>query len=166
MSKKSPLKNWQYYADSFSNYAMISNDLLKADPFRELTNAERLMYLVLVTHSASSDCVTCLYWTLRAYHEKTGKVIPEIDLQEQVGTRARKKQFGSPFFVFPEKHMKQYGYTASQARKLIKALIEKGFIEKYCNDKAHCLSTENGLADFSQMPTVYRFSEKWKKDKR
>lgn len=166
MSKKSPLKKWQYYDDPFSNYAMISNNLLKSDLFRGLTNAQRLMYLVLVTHATTSECVSCLYETLKAYHKKTGKDIPEIELQELTGTRARKKQFGSPYFVFPEKHMKQYGYTASQARKLINALIDKGFIEKYCNDKAHCLNTENGLADFSQMPTVYRFTDKWKKNKR
>lgn len=161
--KKSPLKSWQYFDNPFSSYSMISDNLLKSKQFQSLTNAEKNMLFIIIVHANTSECVTCLYNTLGDYEEKNNIDIPDIDLSDKVGTRARKKQFGSPYFVIPKRQLEQYGIKPPQATRYISALIERGFITKYAYDKGHYLQTSDSHSDFNRLPTVYRFSDKWKK---
>lgn len=165
MSKKKSkpvLKEWQYFKNPFDNYTMVTADLLQSEQFQSLTPAAKNMYILVLVHANTKASIECTYCTLNDYFKLTGKEIPEIDLAELVGTRNRKKTFGSPYFVLPKKQMQAYGITTSYASKYIGQLINAGFLTKFCFDKGHYTTAENGHNDFDRLPTVYKFSNKWK----
>lgn len=159
------LQSYLYFHNPLSNYARITNDLIKAEPFLRLPKGLQKFYLVLVIHSFSEEQLTCLFKTLSEYHARTGKEVTDFDLSVETGTYQRLKNFGSKYFVFPEKHAKEYGYSKQSSSNNLKALREKGFIDTYCFDKGHYKQGKDGkyTHDFDRTPTVYQFVDKWKR---
>lgn len=159
------LQSYLYYQNPFSTYARITNDLLKSEPFKQLPKGLQKFYLVLVVHSFSEEQLTCLHETLKEYHRRTGNEVSDFDISVETGTYQRLKNFGSRYFVFPEKHAKEYGYSKQLSSNNLKALIEKGFIDIFCFDKGHYRKGVDGnyTHDFDRTPTVYQFVDKWKR---
>lgn len=159
------LQNYLYYHNALSTYARVTNDLIKSKPFRALSIGLKMFYIVLIIHSFTEEQCTCLFKTLKDYHEKENKPVSDFDLTVEVGTYQRMKNYGCKYFVFPEKQAKEYGYSSQYASKCLKQLCEKGFIKKYCYDKGHYKTLEDGkiTQDFYRLPTVYMFCNTWKR---
>lgn len=162
--KDQGLQEYLYYDNPFSQYARITNDLMRSEAFRKLPPGLRLFYIVLVVHSFSEEQTTCLFQTLKDYHKMTGKEISDFDLSVEAGTY-RRGNWGSKYFVFPEKHANMYGYSKQLSSNNLKALRERGFIDVFCFDKGHFKKGEDGkyTHDFDRTPTVYQFVDTWKR---
>ena len=158
--KKKQLPSYVYHDDAFSNFSMVTSNLLQSAPFQNLSHAARAFYIVLVTHKNTALQRECLYNALKDYHKLTGKDVSDFDLAIEAGTHCKQK-YDSPLVVIPEKQLKEYGYTAQYANKLKKELIEKGFIEIFANGKS--ISKESYCSCSSKRPTIYKFVNTWKR---
>lgn len=159
MSKKNPkYDEWLYcHPDCENAFAMVTADLLESKQFMSLSYAARFFYIILAAHKKTTSQRQCLYMTLKDYHRIQNDGKSDLDIQFEAGTLKRQKK-DSPFFVIPEKQLREYGLTGSYATKLKNELIEKGFISEvfFTKDK-------NGYSNYnSKTPTLYRFSSKWK----
>ena len=169
MSKKKKetqnLQGYLYYKNPLSTYARVTNDLIKSKPFQDLPISLQKFYLVLIIHSFTEEQTKCLFKTLKDYHDMTGNEVSDFDLSVEVGTYRRSKNYGSKFFVFPQKHAEQYGYSSQYSSKCLAALCKHGFIKKYCFDKGHYKVGQDGAytQDFFRLPTVYKFIDTWKR---
>ena len=169
MSKKKKetqnLQSYLYYKNPLSNYARVTNDLIKSKPFQDLPISLQKFYIVLCIHAFTEEQTTCLYNTLKDYHDMTGNEVTDFDLSVESGSYQRLKNFGSKLFVFPEKQAREYGYSSQYASKCLAALCKRGFIKKYCFDKGHYKVGADGsyTQDFYKLPTVYKFIDTWKR---
>lgn len=162
-SKKTKLKPYLYNDDAYSNFAMVSSDLFASWQFQDLSHAARSFYLLCAVHKHTGEQSTCLFKALKEYYELKGEEISEYDLKLYSGQIANAK-VQSMYFVIPQSHLGQYGYTAQYANKLKKELIDKGFIKVFANEKKHAKGNVQGAnRDFSKRVTIYEFSTDWKR---
>lgn len=152
---KSIVPSHLYCDNPYASWAMLTDDLLKAKPIQELHPPYRYFYLVCCVHKETLMQKQCLYNALKDYYQFIGEEKEDIDIQFEAGT-CKKSHITSKKFVFPAKHLKEYGYTPQNANKLFRALIDKGFIRKFANNKRR----EQG---FLKEVTIYEFVDDWKK---
>lgn len=154
------------YDEDATYFAMVSADLLSSSQFQSLSHAARMFYIVCATHKETPEQINCLRNSLKEYHKLAGIAITEDDLDDMAGVRDNKKRkrskITSSYFVIPEKHLKQYGYSSSYANKLKKQLIENGFIKIFANEKKHSTGQQGSNRDFSKRVTIYQFTNSWK----
>ena len=153
--KKAKIPPYLYKDEVSRNFAMIPPDLLEAEEFQALGHAARLFYITICVHVATEEQRSCCYQTLMAYRDILKLDMSDEDVKYATWGNRRTSTF-SRLFVFPESHMKAYGYTSQYANKLKKELIEHGFIRvKYAGKGKH--------TGWSKNVTVYEFSDEWKK---
>jgi hypothetical protein len=158
--KKKAIPSYLYYKDAFSNFSRITSDLLQSEPFQNLSHAARAFYIVLVTHKNTALQRECLFNSLKDYHKLTGNEVTDFDLSVEAGTYSRQK-YDSPYFVIPEKQLKEYGYSSQYANKLKKELINNGFIEIFANAKS--INNDSYCRCSSKRVTIYKFVNYWKR---
>lgn len=163
--KKTKLEPYLYNDDAYSKFAMVSNDLFMAWQFQELSHAAKVFYLVCATHKHTEEQRQCLYKSLEEYYKLKGEEMSEYDLKLYAG-QVKKAKLQSMYFVIPQSHLEQYGYSPQYANKLKKELIDGGFIRVYANEKKHSKGNLQGAnRDFSKRVTIYEFVTDWKKRK-
>lgn len=145
-----------YELDSDSTFGMISNDLLRAKPFQELSRTAQIFYIMCVTHKSDPAQSKTLYTALEYYYAGIEGMTKE-DVKVDSGQN-RKTINSTTKFVFPEDQLEEYGFSAQAGNKYKKELIEKGFIKIAHQDKAHILQ-----GSWIRMPTVYEFVSDWKR---
>lgn len=128
-------KKKQYKPDIYAsvgvndNFGCIYDGMLKSKAFQELHPGAKIFYVICRVQAQTSKGKQCLFMhgqdADRNYNEKCD-------------------------FVFPAKHMREYGYKRENGHKYLQELIEAGFIEKKeCNKP-------------QKKVNVYSFSTKWK----
>lgn len=162
--KKSEIPRYLYGDDAFSPFGMVTSNLLKNGNFQDVSYAGRYFYLCCAVHKQTTEQSHCLYCSLKEYYNLLGEHREEIDLQAEAG-QTPKSRLTSMKFVFPESHLKEYGFTKSYASKLKQELIDKGFIKIFANEKKHSRNGEQGAnRDNSKRVTIYEFTTSdWKK---
>lgn len=145
-----------YETDSSSPFGMITNDLLRAKAFQELSRTAQIFYVMCVAHKSDHAQSKLLYTALEYYYANDDSKTKE-DIKADAG-QYRKTINNTTKFVFPEEHLEEYGFSAQAGNKYKKELIDKGFIKIAHQDKAHMLDGK-----WIRMPTVYEFISKWKK---
>lgn len=111
------------------NFGTMFVSMCKHEAFKKLTLAERDMYMLCRVQAQDKNGRACLY----NHAQEFGR---QYNLEK--------------CFTFPAKHLKEYGKDNSNARKILKKLIEKGFLEEIERNK------------YMQKVNVYAFSDKWK----
>ena len=145
-----------YETDADSKFGMITGDLLRAKAFQDLSRTAQIFYIDCIVHKAEEDQSKLLYNALMYYYSSI-EDLTEEDAKWEAGQN-RKNAIKSTKFVFPEEHLKEYGYSPQLANKYKNELIEKGFIRVAHKDKAHTMSGQ-----WVRMPTVYEFINDWKR---
>ncbi len=134
---------------------MIPPDIFKEPAFQRLSHAARDFYMMLNAHYAEDQQRNCLYETLKEYNDIFGLGMTEDDIKNEAYTTTKSRYYQG-FFVIPQKHLKEYGYSPQYANKLKKELIAAGFIKaKYGN--------KGKETAWSRNVTVYQFVDDWKK---
>lgn len=109
-------------------YGTMGVEEMKSPQFRNLSVGAQLMYVRCRCQSQSPEGRRCLY-----QHSKDVGINYNPD----------------SYFVFPSKHMAQYGVDRGNGSKWIKELIDKGFLERAESNKHR------------YKVNVYLFSTKW-----
>lgn len=145
-----------YETDPGSPFGMITNDLLRAKSFQELSRTAQIFYIICIAHKADTSQSKALYKALQYYYASIDGMTEE-DVKSDSGQN-RKTIIHTTKFVFPEEQLKEYGFSAQAGNKYKKELIDKGFIRIAHQDKAHLMG-----GAWIRMPTVYEFINDWKK---
>lgn len=110
------------------NYGTLFPSMLKSEQYKNLTIGERNFYNLCRAHWKTRECQQCLY--------------------------NHAKEFGTSYledcFVFPSKHLREYGIDRANATRYFDRLVERGFLERVESNKS------------IQKVNVYKFSRKWK----
>ena len=151
---------WLYCHENCEEaFSMVTSDLLESEQFQGLSQAARIFYIVLATHKRTTIQKQCLYMSLTKYHKLQGDNWTKEEIKLESGQGIKKGKPIPPYFVIPEKHLKEYGYKSSYATKLKNELIQKGFIETFAFEKG-----KDGYSNYNcKTPTIYKFVNKWKK---
>lgn len=116
-------------AEDDTTFGMVYYSMLQHESFIQLSSSAKLIYMYCRVQYSSKMARSCLY----KHAEENGITYP------------------AGCFVFPAKHQRVYGINdRSNFRKHMQELINKGFVERY-EDNKHRWKV-----------TVYRFSQKWK----
>lgn len=110
------------------NFAMVPPDIYENEKFQKLNPAAALFYLCLCSYVTSQQQKQTLYNTLKEYNNLLGLGWNDEDIKFKTWGNKRTGEFAT-LFVCPEKHLAQYGYTAQNASKLRKQLVDAGFIK-------------------------------------
>ena len=127
--------NGKKYRDLFASsgeddthFGMIYEGMCKHKSFQKLSTSEKIFYVLCRVQSQTAQGKRCLY-----NHSKFEDY-----------------QYPENCFVFPSKHMQEYGIKHQNGSRCLKALCEKGFLNRLENN------TYRGRVN------VYQFSDKWK----
>ena len=157
MSKNNKRPSFTYETDPGSPFGMITNDLLRSKAFQELSRTAQVFYIVCVAHKSDSTQSTALYKALQYYY---AGIENKTDEDAKLDSGQNKKTIThSTKFVFPEKQLEEYGFSSQSGSKYKKELIDKGFLKIAHQDKPHMMD-----GTWTRVPTVYEFTNKWKKD--
>ena len=137
-------------------FSMIPPEIFRTEEVKNLSPAGRAFYICLNIHKETLEQQHLLYTVLTEYNNLFGLGLSEIDIfYEAYPFRAKKDNLSHGYFVIPDKHLKQYGYSPQYASKLKKELIKKGFIRIKYGGKGKC-------SVWSKNVTIYQFIDKWK----
>lgn len=142
--KKNPVPEWQYHDNAYGSFAIIRADIAKSPQFQALSAPARLFYFICNMQAREPKAQATLIKHFEEVNVFKGNP-KEADTSFY-------KDWNKGYFVFPKDHLKKYGYKQPYAVKLMKELIEAGFIEK--------------VEDNSKIwkVNVYRFSGKFKQN--
>ena len=135
-------------------FLMVGVSLLESERFQTLlTPAERMFYLCCAANQGAWSQKDELFKALKIYFE--GSDLTDYDIRLEAGLESRAVKYPRKF-VFPQRMLKRYGYSAVRGNQLLKALFDKGFIRVVAHgkDRRHA---------FLKLPTVYEFSDDWRK---
>ena len=139
---KKPEKN-RFYAvlarrSSSDTFGTLYEVMFTDPAFLELSNPAKLLYLACRCHATSKRAIQCLYNFLSS----EGKT-PYPFEDARYGMQ----------FVFPESHLKLYGFSRQHAAKYFKELVKAGFLDK----------VESNGHRFKM--NLWEFSDRWKSRK-
>jgi len=149
------IPRYLYYDDPWANFSMVTDNLLRAKQFQELSAAAKNFYVICCTHKKTAQQSQCLYMALKEYYQTIGEEKPDIEISYEAGT-CKKSYRESDKFVIPQSHLAEYGISPQYASKLKKELIAKGFIRIFANGK----HKHNA---YDKRVTIYEFINDWKK---
>lgn len=153
---KNKRPSFTYETDPDSPFGMVTNDLLRAKAFQELSRTAQIFYIICIAHKSDPAQSKTLYTALTYYY---ANIDGKTDEDVKIDSGQNRKTIGNTTkFVFPEEQLKEYGFSAQAGNKYKKELVDKGFIRVAHQDKAHMLDGE-----WIRMPTVYEFISKWKR---
>lgn len=110
------------------SFGIMYESMMDSKAWQKLTGSAAKLYVASRTHAKSKEGQQTLY----NHGKKYGTTYESND------------------FVFPATQLEKKGFDRSNASKLFKELIEKGFIDKKEDNKA------------IKQVNVYSFSERWK----
>lgn len=118
------------------NFAPIYVDMLESEQYQSLSSAQQAFYLACRVQAVSEQGRRAIH----KFCDREGK---------SYGTDLEDKS--KLFFVFPASHMRRFGIDSGNGSRMIKALIQRGFVEIVeANGHRHKMN-------------IYRFSDRWKK---
>lgn len=127
--KKDIFKDLNASTKSNDNYGTLFESMAKNKAFQELTTFAKIFYVYCRIQSQSKVAKACLY---------------------QHGADSGVQYDSNCDFVFPAKHLAEYGIDRRNADKYFKQLVQAGFIKiREQNDHRHKVN-------------VYSFSDEWK----
>lgn len=141
--KKSNLPpKWTYKDNPYSKFTMIHADLVLSPEFQALDHSSQYFY-----YCCRINAVTEEGWGALEKHTRESNI--RMGQDESIDLRYR-GDYKNGFFVMPASHMEKYGYSRQQGSKLMKKLVDAGFVEVVERNK------------HQQKMNVYRFSTKFK----
>lgn len=146
-------------ANLCGNFLMLPPELLQDTTFNSMKPAAQLFYIAIMTYMETTQGRATLtdvikeYWSIGGTPELES--MTQYDIENEANPRGK---FRRGYFVFPEKHIKEYGFTASYAKKLKAILIENGFIRVVAGGKGK-------KTGYHKNATLYCFDNKWKTSK-
>lgn len=138
-----------------NRFLMLPPELFESKAFQELSIAARLLYITICTHKQAEIQRVCLKKSLEEYNHIYELGMSEGEIYDEATPNKRTK-YTNNYFVFPNKHAEAYGFKKNYCTKLMKELIQKGFIKVAYGGKGRY----NG---WNANVTVYQFSNEWKK---
>lgn len=138
------------------SFLMLPPELLQEKAFQSLKPAARAFYLVCATFKETKDQQNALFMALKEYNHYCSLELNEQEIKERAYGG---KKYKSPLFVFPEKYLKEYGYTRQNATNLFTQLEGAGFIKIVFGRKRDGVKHKLPQRHVS----VYELSNEWKK---
>lgn len=149
MSTSASIPKWLYDECCSGFFCMIPPDILESKNFQGLSYAAKIFYITLNIHKNTKRQRDLLYKTLDEYNRIFDLGMSEDRLEDEALPN-RKTKYTSGYFVAPETHMKEYGYSKSYQSKLKRELIKKGFIRIKWGGKGKYSAWDKNV-------TVYQF---------
>ena len=138
-----------------NRFLMLPPELLESKAFQELSIAARLLYITICTHKQAEIQRACLKNALEDYNRIFDLGMSAGEIYDEATPNKRTK-YSKGYFVFPNKHAEAYGFKKNYCTKLMKELIQKGFIKVAYGGKGK-------YGGWNTNVTVYQFSNEWKK---
>jgi len=129
MSKEKYKPDYNASKNNEKCFGSIYSSLAQDKAFRELSIGTRYFYFICRVQANSQKGRRCLYNHAKEWNKTYSHLT---------------------HFVFPDKHLREFGYNRSNACKYFKELEAAGFIKKIEDNR------------FNHRVNVYAFSSKWK----
>lgn len=137
--------SWKYNSNPYSKFTMLYEDLFLSPEFQALDHATQHFYIC-----CRINAITDNGWGALVKHTKERNA--RMDLSKMQSTQEMNERMDNDngYFVMPAAHMKRFGYTRQHGYKLMKKLIDAGFVEEVENNKSQLKMN------------CYKFSSKFK----
>lgn len=143
-------------ADLCGNFLMLPPELLQDDTFNSLKPAAKMFYISIMTYRETVQGRATLLDVLRDYCRIGGvselETLTDFDIENEANPKGK---YQKGYFVFPEAHIKEYGFKPSYAKQLKEILIDKGFIRIVAGGKGK-------KTGYQKNATLYAFDNRWK----